>query len=123
MARLMVWVPGGTRFGTETLAIAHNSLGSLHLAGAAWAGTGRRRSHHQHTTPFLIDAQRTKFHKKNQFRDESKKISITILIPTTAATLLTRSQIRAINSEAKSHPTTIMDKKDQAQQTIQNNHL
>ena len=101
MARLVVGMARGTGFGAETLAIAQNGLGSLHLAGAAGASTGRRWRHHQQTTPFSIAASSTKFHKKNQSRDKSKKTTITILTLTPAATRFARSKIKAINSEAK----------------------
>lgn len=54
MARLVVRVAGGTGFGTEALAIAHNSLDNLNLTGATGAGTGANGRHHIGLTDFCI---------------------------------------------------------------------
>ena len=54
MARLVVRVAGGTGFGTEALAIAHNSLDNLNLTGATGAGTGANGRHNIGLTDFCI---------------------------------------------------------------------
>ena len=50
MTGLVVGMTGGTGLRTETLAIANNSLGRLHLTGATRTGTGRSGSHHNQST-------------------------------------------------------------------------
>ena len=63
MTGLVVGMTGGTGLRTETLAIANNSLGRLHLTGATRTGTGRSGRHHNHSIPCCIgrkkDAPRT----------------------------------------------------------------
>ena len=74
MARLVVRVPGGTGFGTEALAIAQYSLGSLHLTGATGAGAGGSGSHHNQSTHCCIGQKKTipetAHHSQTQIRGD-----------------------------------------------------
>jgi len=54
MAGLVVGMTGGTGLWTETLPVANNSLGRLHLTGATRTGTGRSGSHHNQSTNCCI---------------------------------------------------------------------
>jgi len=66
-------VPGGTGFGTEALAIANNSLGNLHLAGATRAGTGGRGSHNNQSAVFSISRNSRNFQKRHIFPTQTQQ--------------------------------------------------
>ena len=72
MARLLVGVPSGTGFGTETLAIQHHSLNYLHLAGATRAGTGNNGRHHVQSVDFYIGENSRFFQKHHIFPTQIK---------------------------------------------------
>ena len=55
MAVLLIGMSGGTSLRTETLAIANNNLGRLHLTSTTRTGTGSSRSHHNQSTLCCVD--------------------------------------------------------------------
>ena len=128
MARLVIRVPGGAGFGTEALAIAHNSLGDLHLAGATRAGTGRRRSHRQQTTLSLIDEYGKSSNKNDQSRDNSRKYRQRFSFWIQLQPNPKMSNSREIDIKAKAIQQQSWTNKDRIQQTIKtiinsNQHL
>ena len=82
MAGLMVGVTGCTGLKTETLAIANNSLGSLHFAGATRTGTGSSGSHHNRSTHCCMGQEKMLLRPIHYFHTHAE-ILITILIPYT----------------------------------------
>ena len=64
MAGLLVGMTDGTGLRTETLTIAKNSLGRLHLTGATRTGTGTSWSHHNQLTQWCT-AEKTEETGKN----------------------------------------------------------
>ena len=58
MAGLVIGMAGGTGLRTETLAIANNNLGRLHLTGATRTSTGISRSHHNKSTKSFISIKK-----------------------------------------------------------------
>ena len=74
MTRLMVGVPSGTGFGTETLAIQHHSLDYLHLAGATGAGKGNNGRHHVQSVDCYIGENSRIFQKHHIFQTKIQHI-------------------------------------------------